>query len=239
MTTAECRVGGAPEVAGSVSERDPGRAELPGRFRGIVFDMDGLLVDSEPSWAAAEAELFARHGRPFGPGDVLDTHGRSVEETLAIYAERLGQPPDLLFAEMIASVRRRYETEVPIRPGAAELLAHLDGRLPMAVASNSPVELVDLGLAAAWPPGAIDTIVTADDVARAKPAPDVYLEACARLGVPVDDVMALEDSCRASRRRRPPVWSRRACPSGSASTLRARAPTSSWRRWPTSCRTAA
>jgi HAD superfamily hydrolase (TIGR01509 family) len=167
---------------------------LPDRFLGVVFDMDGLLVDSEPSWAAAEAELFARHGRPFGPGDVLDTHGRSVEETLAIYAERLGRPPDLLFAEMLASIRRRYETEVPIRPGAAEVVTLLHGRLPMAVASNSPLELVELGLRRHGLRDAIDHIVTADDVPRAKPAPDVYLEACSRLGVAVADVLALEDS---------------------------------------------
>jgi HAD superfamily hydrolase (TIGR01509 family) len=167
---------------------------LPGRFRAVVFDMDGLLVDSEPSWAAAEAELFARHGRPFGPGDVLDTHGRSVETTLAIHAERLAKPRDLLLAEMLDSVRRRYETDVPIRPGAADLVAFLHGRLPMAVASNSPLELVDLGLRRHGLRDAIDHIVTADDVPRAKPAPDVYVEACARLGVPVSDILALEDS---------------------------------------------
>jgi HAD superfamily hydrolase (TIGR01509 family) len=80
------------------------------------------------------------------------------------------------------------------RPGALELVARLRGRVPLGLASNSPQRLVDAALSSARLTNVFDVVVTSDDVPRSKPAPDIYLLACERLGVPPEQVLALEDS---------------------------------------------
>ena len=170
---------------------------LPGPFEAVVFDMDGLLIDSEPLWGRAEAALVEAHGGRLSRADRLATIGRSIDASIAIHAERLGLPaailPDLR-RELIATVRALYATEGVIRPGAAELVERLTGRLPLGLASNSDRDLVDLALGRIGLAGRFETIVTAADVARAKPAPDAYLELCRRLGVDPSGAIGFEDS---------------------------------------------
>lgn len=99
---------------------------LAGRFHAAVFDMDGLLVDTEPLWVAAEAELFARHGQAFTALDVAATHGRSIEDTIDAYVGRLGtDDPIALRAELIALMRGHYEAGPPLRPGPRRLICWL------------------------------------------------------------------------------------------------------------------
>ncbi|MEA2654584.1 MAG: hypothetical protein QOI37_1811 [Chloroflexota bacterium] len=169
---------------------------LPGRFQAAVFDMDGLLVDSEPLWARAEADLLAAHGGRMTEADRLATVGRSITGSVMVYADRLGIPEATaeLRAELIERVRALYATEAAIKPGAAELVGRLHGRLPLAVASNSDRELIELGLARIGLLDRFDHLVSASDVARSKPWPDVYLEACRRLGVEPRDAVGFEDS---------------------------------------------
>jgi HAD superfamily hydrolase (TIGR01509 family) len=87
-----------------------------------------------------------------------------------------------------------YANEAVRLPGAAELVASLSGRVPLAIASNTDRDLVLFALAAAGFDGAFGVVVSAEDVARPKPAPDIYFEACRRLGVRPSDSIALEDS---------------------------------------------
>ena len=170
---------------------------LPGAFEAAVFDMDGLLIDSEPLWGRAEAALVEAHGGRLTRADRLATIGRSIDASIAIHAERLGLPasvlPDLR-RELIATVRPLYATEGMIRPGAAELVERLEGRLPLGLASNSDRDLVDLALARIGLTGRFRTIVTAADVGRPKPAPDAYLELCRRLDVDPVHAIGFEDS---------------------------------------------
>ncbi len=132
--------------------RRSSRLVLPGRFEAAIFDNDGLIVDSEPAWAAAEAELFARHGAAIGPADVADTHGRSVEATVELYAASLGAPVRELHDELMA------DSAVALRPRSrcgrvrASCSMRWSGRMRLAVASNSPTDLVELGLQPAWAP---------------------------------------------------------------------------------------
>jgi HAD superfamily hydrolase (TIGR01509 family) len=170
---------------------------LPDRFRAVVFDMDGLLLDTELLWHNAETELFARHGSEFTWDDKMAVMGTSFAFTSDYIAGRLGLPREqgpALFDEMAELMRQQLRRQVAGRPGAVELVERLRGRARLGLASNSPRSLVDTALATAGIADAFDAIVTSDDVEEPKPAPDLYLLACERLGVHPSDALALEDS---------------------------------------------
>ena len=167
------------------------------RYRAVVFDMDGLLLDTEVLWHTAEVELFRRHGGEFSWDDKMAVIGTSFEMTARYFAERLDRPQAegrALVDEMIDLMHEQLQREVAGRPGAVELVQRLRGRVPLGLASNSPHRLVDVALASAGLTDAFEAIVTSDDVEHAKPAPDIYLEVCRRLGVAPADALALEDS---------------------------------------------
>jgi HAD superfamily hydrolase (TIGR01509 family) len=169
---------------------------LTDRFRAVVFDMDGLLLDTEVVWQRAEEELFRRYGEVFSMEDKLAVIGTSAEHTAGYFARRLHQPPDrgpALVDELTAAMHEELQLQVAGRPGAIELVERLRGRTRLGLASNSPRRLVDAALATAHLTDAFDAVVTSDDAAF-KPAPDIYLLACERLGVAPGDALALEDS---------------------------------------------
>ncbi|HUF06910.1 MAG TPA: HAD family phosphatase [Candidatus Binatia bacterium] len=172
---------------------------LSGRYRAVIFDMDGLLLDTETLWHESEVELFRRHGAEFTREDQMQVIGTSFDITARYFAERLGWPVERgaeLVDEMVALMHERVRQQVDARPGAVELvdaLRAVDG-VRLGLASNSPLFLVDDALATAGLSDAFEAIVTADDVEHAKPAPDIYLLACARLGVSPSEAIALEDS---------------------------------------------
>lgn len=167
---------------------------LPGRYRAAVFDLDGVLVDSEPLWVQAETDLFARHGHHLTPDDARATHGRSIEDTVRAYARRLGADPLSLRAELMGLMRAHYLDGIPVRRGAPELVRFLQGRMALAVASNTDTDLVRLALDHAGMLDAFAAVVSSRDVGRAKPHPDVYLAACRALDVAPRDAIAFEDS---------------------------------------------
>jgi HAD superfamily hydrolase (TIGR01509 family) len=169
---------------------------LTDRFRAVVFDMDGLLLDTEVAWQRAEEELFRRYGEVFSMDDKLAVIGTSAEHTADYFARRLHQPADrgqALVDELMAAMHEGLQLQVAGRPGAIELVERLQGRTRLGLASNSPRRLVDAALATARLADAFDAVVTSDDAAF-KPAPDIYLLVCERLGVAPADALALEDS---------------------------------------------
>jgi HAD superfamily hydrolase (TIGR01509 family) len=167
------------------------------RFRAVVFDMDGLLLETEVLWHRAEVRLFERHGAAFTFDDKLTVMGTSAAFTGEFFARRLGLPPDqapALIREVAELMHEELQAQVDARPGAVELVKRLRGSVRLGLASNSPRFLVDAALASAGFEDAFDAVVSADDVTNHKPAPDLYLLACERLGVQPSEALALEDT---------------------------------------------
>lgn len=170
---------------------------LPGRFHAAIFDLDGLLLDTEPGWRRAETELLRRHGAVYTRADEEASLGTPIHVVVDRYADRLGlhgEGRDQLFAELLELAAAEYARPIRMRPGATELLASLRRRMRLGVASNTPRALVVMALESAALGECFHAVVTADDVARPKPAPDIYVEACRRLAVSPLDAVALEDS---------------------------------------------
>ena len=166
---------------------------LPGRYRAAVFDLDGLLLDTEPMWHDAERELLERHGQVYSEADREAAHGRSLVDSAAVYAARLGIPAADIEREVLDIMLVHYEAGAPLRPGVGALVRGLNGRMALAVASNTGASLVRRALAASGL-GALSVVSSGVDLGRPKPLPDVYLEACRVLGVAPGDAVAFEDS---------------------------------------------
>jgi HAD superfamily hydrolase (TIGR01509 family) len=167
-------------------------------FEAIVFDNDGLLLDTEHAWTRAEVELFARRGAAFTDDHKRELIGTSRTES-ALKLERMLALPgagEALMDELHELVMAELDAGVPPRPGALELVAAVRATgVPVGLASNSSREFVERALAvSALANGHFDVVVSADDVAAPKPAPDIYLAACAALGAAPERSAALEDS---------------------------------------------
>ncbi|MFN8217566.1 MAG: HAD family phosphatase [Solirubrobacterales bacterium] len=164
----------------------------------VVFDNDGLLLDTESVWTRAEADLFARRGREFTAADKRELVGTSAAIAARVLERRLDAPGEAerLIEELNALVVAELEHGVETMLGARDLLERLRDRgTPIALVSNSPLVFVERSLELAGFATHFDAVVSAHEVAAPKPAPDPYLEACRRLGVePGPDVVALEDS---------------------------------------------
>jgi HAD superfamily hydrolase (TIGR01509 family) len=164
----------------------------------VVFDNDGLLLDTESVWTRAEQDLFASRGREFTAADKRELVGSSAAVASEVLARRLGEEgrEAELIEELNALVVAELEHGVEAMIGARDLLARLRGRgTPIGLVSNSPIAFVRRSLELAGFEDHFDVVISAHEVAAPKPAPDPYLEACRRLGVAAGpDVVALEDS---------------------------------------------
>ncbi len=164
----------------------------------VVFDNDGLLLDTESVWTRAEEDLFERRGVEFTPADKRELVGTSAAIAGGVLERRLGEPGRAaeLIEELNALVVAELEHGVEAMVGARELLHDLKRRgTPIGLVSNSPLVFVQRSLELVGFEDSFDVVLSAHEVAAPKPAPDPYLEACRRLGVePGPSVVALEDS---------------------------------------------
>ncbi|MFL5897951.1 MAG: HAD family hydrolase [Solirubrobacterales bacterium] len=163
----------------------------------VVFDNDGLLLDTESVWTRAEQDLFERRGAEFTRADKLELVGTSAEIAGGILERRLGEPgrAAALIEELNELVVAELEHGVEEMIGARDVLERLRGQVPLGLVSNSPLRFVRRSIELAGFEDLFDVVLSAHEVAAPKPAPDAYLEACRRLGVEAGSaVVALEDS---------------------------------------------
>jgi HAD superfamily hydrolase (TIGR01509 family) len=165
------------------------------RVAAVVFDCDGLLLDTESRWTIAETALFERYGGSFGPEEKRMLLGSSLMEAGRLL-ERLLDAPGRA-AELADELLELAEAELPgAEPmiGAVELVKELSGDIPLGLATNSVRRLIDPVLAGSGIAELFDAVISGDEVDRPKPAPDIYLEICRRLRVQPRSALALEDS---------------------------------------------
>jgi HAD superfamily hydrolase (TIGR01509 family) len=168
----------------------------------IIFDMDGLLVDSEPVWNIAERAVIEARGKIHDMALQAGFVGMRLDEYWSNMARvyQLEDEIDVLVADAVNRMRAMIAEHVHPRPGASDLIRFaLEHRLPIAIASSSPVTVISAVVEAKGWNEIFSTRVSGDEVARGKPAPDVYLEAARRLGVDPVHTLALEDSVNGAR----------------------------------------
>ena len=167
----------------------------------VVFDMDGVLIDSEPVWERVRRKFVADRGGQW-PEDAQDRMmGMSTAEWSTYLSEDFGLKlaPREVADQVVAAMEEEYRTHLPLLPGAVDAVRALSARWPLAVASSAPKSLIDAVLDAAALRPAFAAAVSSEEVDRGKPAPDVYLEAAARLGVAPALCVGVEDSSNGLR----------------------------------------
>ncbi|MFC4912522.1 HAD family hydrolase [Actinomadura gamaensis] len=168
----------------------------------VVFDLDGVLVDSEPVWEEVRRGYVADRGGTWRS----DTQDRLMGMSTPEWAEYLATDviggdatADQVAYEVIDRMSGRYAEEVPLMPGAVEAVRRLADLCPLGLASSSPRALIDIVLGHLGIAGLFRATVSTEEVDQGKPAPDGYLTAAARLEVPADGCVAVEDSSNGLR----------------------------------------
>ena len=170
---------------------------MPGSdIEAVVFDLDGVIVDSEHVWDAAREALARERGGRWHEGAQQDMMGMSSVEWSRYMHDVIGlkDPPEEISAEVARRLEATYREELPLIDGATEAVARLAERWPLAVASSSNRPIIDLVLVLSGLDRFFRATVSSEEVSRGKPAPDVYLEAARRLGADPARSAAVEDS---------------------------------------------
>jgi len=167
----------------------------------VTFDLDGVLIDSEPVWEEVRRAYVDAAGGHWLPEAQRRLMGMSTPEWSAYLSRDLGvgRPPEVVAAEVLERMAERYGQRPPLLPGAVAAVERLAARWPLGLASSSSRQLIDLVLAASGLAGRFRVTVSTEEVPRGKPAPDAYLEVAARLGVDPAECAAVEDSSNGVR----------------------------------------
>jgi HAD superfamily hydrolase (TIGR01509 family) len=162
----------------------------------VVFDLDGVLLDSEQVWDEVREELVKERGGRWHEQAQTEMMGMSSVEWSRYMHEELDlpEPPEEISAEVVQRLEEVYRKRLPLIDGAREAVERLAARWPLGLASSSNREVIDLVLDLSGLARFFRVTVSSEEVPRGKPAPDVYLEAARGLGVPPDRCAAVEDS---------------------------------------------
>jgi HAD superfamily hydrolase (TIGR01509 family) len=167
----------------------------------VVFDLDGVLLDSEPVWEVVRRGYVEQHGGRWTPEVQRRLMGMSTEEWSTYLSDVIGNAASATEVRetVVGEMRERYQQELPLMPHARATVADLAASWPLGMASASPRMLVDVVVDQAGLTERFAVTVSADEVSRGKPAPDVYLLAASRLGVSPEGCVAVEDSSNGLR----------------------------------------
>jgi HAD superfamily hydrolase (TIGR01509 family) len=167
----------------------------------VVFDLDGVLIEGEEVWDDVRQELVHERGGRWAADAQAAMMGMSSPEWSSYMAEELGVPmaPAAIAEATVARVVARYAQELPLVDGAVEVVEALARRWPLGLASSANRPVIDLVLERSGLASRFRVTLSSEEVARGKPAPDVYLEAAARLGVAPARCAAVEDSANGLR----------------------------------------
>ena len=162
----------------------------------VVFDMDGLLLDSEQVWDDVRETLARERGGRWHDRAQRDMMGMSSLEWSRYMHDVIGlaDSPAAINGEVVERMATRYREQLPLLPGAVEAVERIADRWPLGLASSSNRSLIDLALDRAGIAGRFRVTISSEEVGRGKPAPDVYIEAARRLGVDPSRCAAVEDS---------------------------------------------
>ena len=162
----------------------------------VVFDMDGVLLASEEVWDEVRERYVRERGGRYDAAIQRAMMGMSSTEWSRYLHDEAGvhDDADAINAEVVCRMLASYRAHLPLLPGAVEAVQRLNDRFPLAVASSSNREIIDAVLDVAGIAPYFEATVSSEEVAHGKPAPDVYLEAARRLGIPAPDCAAVEDS---------------------------------------------
>ena len=167
----------------------------------VLFDLDGVIVDSESAWAEAKHDLVDEAGGSWKPEATRAMLGMSSPEWSRYLRDELGVPMSVeeINAAVVATLERQYGEALPLIPGAVDAVRRIADFWRLGLASSSNREIIDLVLEHAGLTDAFAVTVSSEEVARGKPAPDVYLEAARRLGADPARCVAIEDSSNGLR----------------------------------------
>jgi len=166
------------------------------RIRALIFDMDGLMIDSERLYFEAEREMAAAHGRRVEDSTLWKMMGRKPLESMQLFVDELGIPgrAEDLLRERDEVMRRKLACDLKPMPGLEHILERFHGRLKLAVATGAQREFLDITLDGLGIRDRFDVLQTSDGIARGKPDPEIYLAACAKLGLAPAECAVLEDA---------------------------------------------
>jgi HAD superfamily hydrolase (TIGR01509 family) len=169
---------------------------MSGEIRAVVFDLDGVLVDSEQVWDAARRRLTQDSGGRWSESASRDMMGMSSTEWSRYMHEELGvkMPPEEISAAVVRRMEGLYRERLPLIPGARVAVERLAARWPLGLASSANRPVIEVALELSGLEDFFGATVSSEEVARGKPAPDVYLEAARRLRVDPALCAAIEDS---------------------------------------------
>jgi HAD superfamily hydrolase (TIGR01509 family) len=167
----------------------------------VIFDLDGVLVDSEQLWNEAKEALVRDAGGSWREDAPRTMMGMSSTEWSAYLRDELGVDRDVeeISRDVVSRMERLYREKLPLLPGAVEAVRSLHARWPLGLASSSNREIIDLVLEVAGLAPLFAATVSSEEVERGKPAPDVYLEAAGRIGAEPGRCVAVEDSSNGIR----------------------------------------
>ncbi|WP_328850884.1 HAD family phosphatase [Micromonospora globbae] len=167
----------------------------------VIFDLDGVIVDSEPVWEEVRRAYVATHGGTWQPDSQRRLMGMSTGEWARYLSDELGvdRTAEQVATEVVDEMTRRYAARVPLIDDADQVVRRMAARWPLGLASSSPTRLIAATLAATGLTDVFRATLSTEETARGKPAPDVYLAVAERLGIEPARCAAVEDSSNGVR----------------------------------------